>query len=85
MKLSKHDTEMFLNGRVVGYQYQMRIVITYGESENIGEIIVFDAFGQPVDKFTKEFHHQYGREWIKSSMRDSAKVRDEVPELKEHK
>ena len=85
MKLSKHDTEMFLNGRVVGYQYQMRIVITYGESENIGEIVVFGAYGEPVDKFTKEFHHQYGREWIKSSMRDSAKVRDEVPELKEHK
>lgn len=83
--MSKYDTEMFLNGRVVGYQYQMRIVITYGETENIGEIIVFDAFGQSVDKFRREFHHQYGREWIKSSMRDTAKVRDEVPELKEQK
>jgi hypothetical protein len=83
--MSKHDTEMFLNGRVVGYQYQMRIVITYGETENVGEIVVFGAYGEPVDKFRREFHHQYGREWIKSSMRDTAKVRDEVPELKEQK
>lgn len=83
--MSKLDTELFLNGRVVGYQYQMRIVITYGESENIGEMIVFDGYGQPVDKFTREFHHQYHREHIKKSMRDTASVRDEVPELKEHK
>lgn len=83
--MNKLDTEMFLNGRVVGYQYQLRILITYGETENSGEMIVFDAFGVPVDKFRREFHHQYGREFIKSSMRDTAKVRDEVPELKEQK
>ena len=85
MKLSKHDTELFLNGRVVGYQYQLRIVITYGEDENLGEMIVFDGYGQPVDKFRREFHHQYHREHIKKSMRDTAKVRDEIPELKEQK
>ena len=83
--MNKLDTEMFLNGRVVGYQYQLRIVITYGEDENLGEMIVFDAFGRPVDKFRREFHHQYHREFIKDSMRDTAKVRDEVPELKEQK
>lgn len=83
--MNKLDTEMFMNGRVVGYQYQLRILITYGETENSGEMIVFDAFGLPVDKFKREFHHQYGREYIKASMRDAAKVRDEVPELKEHK
>ena len=80
--MNNPDTEMFLNGRVVGYQYQMRILITYGEDTNLGEMIVFDAFGLPVDKFRKEFHHQYGREHIKKSMRDQAKVRDEIPELK---
>jgi hypothetical protein len=83
--MNKLDTEMFLNGRVVGYQYQLRIVITYGETENVGEMIVFDAFGIPVDKFKREFHHQYHREFIKKSMRDTASVRDEVPELKEQK
>jgi hypothetical protein len=83
--MNKLDTEMFMNGRVVGYQYQLRILITYGETENSGEMIVFDAFGIPVDKFRREFHHQYHREFIKNSMRDTAKVRDEVPELKEQK
>lgn len=83
--MSKLDTEMFLNGRVAGYQYQLRIVITYGEDENLGEMIVFDSFGRSVDKFRREFHHQYHREFIKQSMRDTAKVRDEVPELKEQK
>ena len=83
--MNKLDTEMFMNGRVVGYQYQLRILITYGETENSGEMIVFDAFGIPVDKFRREFHHQYHREFIKKSMRDTAKVRDEIPELKEQK
>ena len=66
--MSKLDTEMFLNGRVAGYQYQLRIVITYGEDENLGEMIVFDSFGRSVDKFRREFHHQYHREFIKQSM-----------------
>lgn len=83
--MSKHDTELFLNGRVAGYQYQLRIVITYGEDENIGEMVVFDCYGQPVDKFKREFHHQYHREFIKKSMRETATNRDNIPELKEQK
>lgn len=83
--MSKYDTEMYLNGRVVGYQYQMRIVITYGEDSNIGEMIVFDSFGVAVDKFKREFHHQYHREFIKKSMRETATNRDNIPELKEQK
>lgn len=73
---------IYLNGRVCGYQYQLSMTFTYGEEPNSATMIVFDALGQETDRFTKGFHHQYGREFIKRSMREQAKVRDEVPELK---
>jgi hypothetical protein len=80
---SSFATVMYMNGRVVGYQYQLKITITYAEEVNKGEMVVFDSFGRRVDKFTREYHHGYHREHIKKSMRDTATLRDEQPELKE--
>lgn len=80
---SSFATVMYMNGRVVGYQYQLKITITYAEEVNKGEMVVFDSFGREVDAFTREYHHGYHREHIKKSMRDTAKIRDERPELKE--
>jgi hypothetical protein len=72
-----------MNGRVVGYQYQLKITITYAEEENKGEMIVFDAYGLLVDKFSREYHHGYHREYIKKSMRDWATHREETPAIKD--
>ena len=76
------STVMYMNGRVVGYQYQLKITITYAEEVNKGEMVVFDAHGLLVDEFTREYHHGYHREHIKKSMRGWAKTRDEMPEIK---
>lgn len=77
------STVMYMNGRVVGYQYQLKITITHAEEVNRGEMVVFDGFGLLVDEFTREYHHHYLREHIKQSMRNWAKHRDEIPEIKD--
>ena len=79
----KFPVVMYMNGRVIGYQYQLKITITYAEEENKGEMIVFDAHGLLVDKFMREFHPGYHREYIKKSMRDWAKHREETPAIKD--
>ena len=77
------STVMYMNGRVVGYQYQLKVTITHAEEVNRGEMVVFDAHGLLVDEFTREYHHGYHREHIKKTMRDMAKLRDEMPEIKD--
>ena len=77
------STVMYMNGRVVGYQYQLKVTITPAEEENRGEMIVFDAHGLLVDEFSRKYHPSYHREYIKKSMRDWAKHRDEQPEIKD--
>ncbi len=79
----KFPVVMYMNGRVIGYQYQLKITITYAEEENKGEMVVFDAHGLLVDEFTRKYHHGYHREYIKKSMRDWAKHRDETPAIKD--
>jgi len=77
------STVMYMNGRVTGYQYQLKVTITHAEEVNRGEIVVFDAHGLLVDEFTREYHHGYHREHIKRSMRNWAKIRDDSPHLKD--
>jgi len=76
------------NGRVNGRQYQLRIqpkIIRPKAEEMTGateaELIVFDAFGIVHDSFERGFHYQYGTDYIKKAMRQTAIDREEIPGL----
>lgn len=84
--MNLNDKTVCFNGRVIGMQYQLRItpsmVALHKATE--AEMLVLDAFGLIADSFTRAFHYQYDAEYIKRSMREYAKTRDELPELKEN-
>ncbi len=84
--MAKHKRKFYLNGRVGGFNYQLRIE-SFADlrmaAESTAEIIVFDAFGQPVDSFVRQYHYQYHNENIRQFMRQHYIDRCDVPEIKE--
>ena len=80
-----HKATFYLNGRVSGFSYQLRVERVDGSSAapSTAEIVVFDAFGQPVDSFIRQYHYQYGNENIRQFMRQHFCDRESMPEIKE--
>lgn len=84
--MGKHKRQFYLNGRVGGFNYQLRIE-SFADlrmaAPSTADMVVFDAFGQPVDSFERQFHYQYHNENIRQFMREKYIVRRDIPEIKE--
>lgn len=75
-------TERLFNGRVAGYQYQLRIrVDPLNLKTGSAEMTVFETYGEITDQFTRDFHCEYDCAHIKKSMREWALNRETIDGL----
>jgi len=75
-------SERLFNGRVAGYQYQLRIKIDpWNVKIGTAEMTVFETYGGITDQFTREFHCQYDCAYIKKAMRQWAIDRETIEGL----